>query len=300
MVGSGYINGKTKLLGLIATPISHSLSPAMHNMACQELGLNYAYLAFDAGNQELEEIVKGFKAMDVRGFNVSMPNKTKILPLLDELAPAAKFAGAVNTVVNENGRLIGHLTDGTGYMRALKEAGVSIKGKKMTIFGAGGAATAIAIQAAMDGASEISIFNHKDEFFSRAERNAEIINDSLQHLSCLANVYDLGDEKRLKHEIMNSDLITNATGAGMKPMEQESIVKDTGWLRPEMTVSDIVYNPLKTKMLTMAEGAGCKTVNGLGMMLWQGAEAFEIWTGEKMPVALIRNRIFNQEGSMKA
>lgn len=293
MVDVGYINGKTKLLGLIATPISHSLSPAMHNMACQELGLNYAYLAFDTGNQELEEVVKGFRAMGVRGFNVSMPNKTKILPLLDELAPTAKFAGAVNTVVNENGKLIGHLTDGTGYMRALEEAGVSIKGKKMTIFGAGGAATAIAIQAAMDGAKEISIFNHKDEFFPRAERNAEIINDSLQHLSCLATVYDLDDEERLKHEIMNSDLVTNATGAGMKPREHESLVKDASWFRPEMTVSDIVYNPLKTNMLSMAEEAGCKTVNGLGMMLWQGAEAFEIWTGKKMPVSLIQDRIFN-------
>lgn len=130
MKSVGRINGKTQLIGLLATPIGHSLSPSMHNMAFKKLGLNYAYLAFEVGNDSLEDAIKGLRALNVKGFNVSMPNKTKILPFLDELADSAKFSGAVNTVVNDNGVLVGHSTDGMGYIRNLKEHGVDITGKK--------------------------------------------------------------------------------------------------------------------------------------------------------------------------
>lgn len=292
MTEIGLINGRTKLLGLLATPIGHSLSPAMHNMSLQKLGLNYVYMAFEVGNQELEDVIKGMRALQVRGFNVSMPNKTKILPLLDELSPAAQFAGAVNTVVNENGKLIGHNTDGTGYMQSLKEAGIDIAGKKMTLIGAGGAATAIAIQAALDGAAEISIFNSKDEFYPRAVKNADIINNEIKGINCKAIAYDLEDTERLKAEIAGSHILTNASGVGMKPLENESVIPDASWLRPEMVVSDVVYIPSKTKMLQIAEAAGCKTINGLGMMLWQGAKAFEIWTGQPMPVEYVKTQLF--------
>jgi quinate/shikimate dehydrogenase len=292
MTDLGRIDGRTKLLGLLATPIGHSLSPAMHNMSLRKLGLNYAYMAFEVGNEQLADAVAGMRALNVRGFNVSMPNKTKILPLLDELSPAAKFAGAVNTVVNENGKLIGHITDGTGYMRALKEEGIDVVGKKMTLLGAGGAATAIAIQAALDGVREISIFNRDDEFFARAERNAQIINEEMQNVNCKANVYRLEDEEKLKEEIASSDILTNATGVGMKPLEGESLIKDASWLRSELIVSDVVYIPRKTKLLEIAESAGCKTLNGLGMMLWQGAKAFEIWTGQQMPVDYVKEQLF--------
>ncbi|WP_019241096.1 MULTISPECIES: shikimate dehydrogenase [Bacillus] len=292
MSGSGCINGNTKLLGLLATPIGHSLSPAMHNMSLKKLGLNYVYMAFEVGNKELADVVTGMRALQVRGFNVSMPNKTKILPLLDELTPAARFTGAVNTVVNENGRLIGHNTDGIGYMRALKEAEVDILGKKMTLIGAGGAATAIAIQAALDGINEISIFNSKDDFFNRAEHNARIINEAIPNVQCNAEVYDLEDIDRLKAEIATSDILTNATGVGMKPLEHINLIQDSSWLRPELIVSDIVYIPRKTKMIEMAEQVGCKTINGLGMMLWQGAKAFEIWTGQEMPVEYVKSQMF--------
>lgn len=292
MADLGRIDGRTKLIGLMATPIGHSLSPAMHNMSFRELGLNYVYMAFEVGNDQLEGVVTGMRALNVRGFNVSMPNKTKILPLLDELSPAAKFAGAVNTVVNENGKLIGHITDGTGYMGALKEAGIEVAGKKMTLLGAGGAATAIAIQAALDGVAEISIFNKSDECFERALRNVQIINEEMKEVTCKANVYLLEDLEKLKEEIATSDILANGTGVGMKPLEGESLIPDTSWLRPELIVTDVVYIPRKTKLLEQAESVGCKTLNGLGMMLWQGAKAFEIWTGKEMPVEVVKENLF--------
>lgn len=288
----GRIDGRTKLIGLIATPIGHSLSPAMHNMSFRKLGLNYAYMAFEVGNEQLADVVRGFRALNIRGFNVSMPNKTKILPLLDELSPAAQFAGAVNTVVNENGKLIGHITDGTGFMRGLKEANVAYVGKKMTLMGAGGAATAIAIQAALDGVAEISIFNRDDEFYPRAVKNAHIINEEMKDVKCKANVYRLEDLDKLKEEIANSDILVNGTCVGMKPLEGQSLIPDTSWLRPELVVADVVYIPRKTKLLEQAESVGCKFLNGLGMMLWQGAKAFEIWTGQEMPVEYVKEQLF--------
>ncbi|WP_042348105.1 shikimate dehydrogenase [Bacillus massiliigorillae] len=293
MSDSGRIDGRTKLLGLLATPIGHSLSPAMHNMSLKKLGLNYVYMAFEVGNRELTDVVTGMRALQIRGFNVSMPNKTKILPLLDDLSPAARFAGAVNTVVNEKGKLIGHNTDGIGYMYALKEAGIDVVGKKMTIIGAGGAATAIAIQAALDGVAEISIFNNNDEFFERAVHNARIINEEMKDLQCKATAYTLEDESTFKAEIASSDILTNATGVGMKPLENSCLIPDPTCLRSDLIVSDIVYIPRKTKMLEMAESAGCQTINGLGMMLHQGAKAFEIWTGQKMPVEYVKQQMFS-------
>lgn len=293
----GRIDGKTKLIGLLATPIGHSVSPAIHNTAFRKLGLNYAYLAFEAGHDQLADVVTGMRALNVRGFNVSMPNKTKIIPLLDELSPAAQFANAVNTVVNENGKLIGHITDGTGYMRSLSEAGVDFVGKKVTLLGAGGAATAIAIQAALDGVAEISIFNNNDAFFERAVKNTNIINEQIKDVNGKANVYHLEDLDRLKIEIANSDILINATSVGMKPFDGQSLIPDASWLRPKQFVSDIIYNPRKTKLMEQAESVGCKTSNGLGMVLWQGAKAFEMWTGLEMPVEYVQEQIFSQEAA---
>lgn len=165
------ITGHTELLGLVATPIRHSKSPVMHNAACRALGLDYAYLAFDIQPDQLEDAVKGFKALNVRGWNVSMPYKTTIGQYLDHITPIAKMCGAINTVINDHGVLTGTITDGTGYMTALKDQGIDIIGKKMTIVGAGGAATAIVMQAALDGVKEISIFNIKDASWDRALEN---------------------------------------------------------------------------------------------------------------------------------
>ncbi|MCY8914664.1 shikimate dehydrogenase [Bacillus atrophaeus] len=288
----GRINGKTQLIGLLATPIGHSLSPTMHNLAFKKLGLNYAYLAFEVGNEQLEDVVTGMRALGVRGFNVSMPNKMKIIPYLDQLADSAKFSGAVNTVVNDNGTLTGHSTDGMGYVRNLKEHGVDIAGKKMTLIGSGGAATPIAIQSALEGLAEISIFARNDAFFEKAVENMRIINEDMKDSNCKANVYPLEDQETLRAEIASSDILANGTGVGMKPLEGLSVIEDVSMLRPDLIVSDVVYNPVKSKLLEQAEEAGCKTINGLGMMVWQGAMAFELWTGKEMPVAYINEQMF--------
>lgn len=279
------ITGHTELIGLIATPIRHSKSPTMHNEAFAKLGLDYAYLAFEVGTEELEDAVKGFKALKVRGYNVSMPNKTVIGQYLDHLSPAAELCGAVNTVVNDQGVLTGHITDGIGYMRALKDNNIDVIGKKMTIVGAGGAATAIEIQAALDGVKELAIFNRRDEFWQRAQQNVKNINEKT---NCKATLYDLADTDALRREIETSYIFTNATGVGMKPLENEMILPDASYLRKDLIVSDVVYMPTKTKLLEVAEELGCTYMNGLGMMLYQGAAAFELWTGKEMPIAYMK------------
>ena len=252
------ITGHTELIGLMAYPIRHSSSPAMHNEAFAQLGLDYAYLAFEVTNETLEDAVKGLRALQLKGSNVSMPNKTVVGQYLDELSPAAKLCGAVNTIVNENGKLIGHITDGIGYMASLKDNGIDVIGKKMTIAGAGGAATAIEIQAALDGVKEMSIFNIKDKFWENAEKTIEKIRSNTD---CVVNLYDLDDKDKLKEEI-----------------------PDTSFLRPDLIVTDTVYAPRQTKLLEQAKEAGCKCMNGLGMMLFQGDAAFHLWTGKHMPL----------------
>lgn len=279
------ITGHTELIGLIATPIRHSKSPTMHNEAFAKLGLDYAYLAFEVGTEQLEDAVKGFKALGVRGYNVSMPNKTVIGKYLDKLSPAAELCGAVNTVVNDNGVLTGNITDGIGYMRSLKDKGFDVIGKKMTIVGAGGAATAIEIQAALDGVKEISIFNRKDEFWDRALQNVKNINEKT---NCKATLFDLDDKEALRREIADSYLFANATGVGMKPLEGQMVIPDASYLHPDLIVTDVVYMPTKTKLLEVAEEVGCPCMNGLGMMLYQGAAAFKMWTGEDMPIAYMK------------
>ena len=275
------ITGHTELIGLMAYPIRHSSSPAMQNEAFATLGLDYAYLAFEVDNDTLEDAVKGLKALKLEGSNVSMPNKTVVHKYLDELSPAAKLCGAVNTIVNNDGILVGHITDGIGYMQSLKEEGIDVIGKKMTIVGAGGAATAIEIQAALDGVKEISIFNIRDKFWENAIETVEKIN---KNTSCKATLYDLADLDKLKEEIADSYLFANATGMGMKPLEGQTYIPDKSFFRPDLIVTDVVYSPKETEMLRMAKEVGCKTMNGMGMMLFQGSAAFELWTGKPMPI----------------
>ncbi len=275
------ITGHTELIGLMAYPIRHSSSPAMHNEAFAYLGLDYAYLAFEVDNDTLEDAVKGLRALKMVGSNVSMPNKTVVHKYLDELSPAAELCGAVNTIVNDNGKLIGHITDGIGYMKALKDNDIDVIGKKMTIVGAGGAATAIEVQAALDGVAEMSIFNVRDKFWANAEETVKKINE---RTNCKVTLYDLADLDKLKEEIADSYLFANATGMGMKPLEGQTYIPDKSFFRPDLIVTDVVYAPRETAMLKMAKEVGCKTMNGLGMMLFQGAAAFEMWTGKEMPI----------------
>ncbi len=275
------ITGHTELIGLMAYPIRHSSSPAMQNEAFAALGIDYAYLAFEIDDKEIEDAVKAIRTLKMRGSNVSMPNKTLVGKYLDELSPASKLTGSVNTIVNDNGHLTGYVTDGIGFMSALKDNNIDPIGKKMTIAGCGGAATAIEIQAALDGVAEISIFNIKDQFYANGEETVRKINEQT---NCKATLTDLADTKKLKEEMDSSYIFVNGTGAGMKPLEDVSVVPDKSFFRPDLIVVDVPYSPLCTKMRKMAKEVGCKTMNGLGMMLFQGAAAFELWTGKPMPI----------------
>ena len=285
------ITGHTELIGLMAYPIRHSSSPAMHNEAFAYLGLDYAYLAFEVDNNTLEDAVKGIRALKLVGSNVSMPNKTVVGQYLDKLSPAAELCGAVNTIVNENGVLTGHITDGIGFMQALKDNDIDVIGKKMTIAGAGGAATAIQVQCALDGAREITIFNKNDAFFERTLQTAEKIKKAVPE--CVVNVYDIDDTAKMTEEIQSSDIFANATIVGMKPLDDQSVVKDLSAFRPGLVVADAVYNPEETKLLREAKEAGCTCVGGKGMLLWQGVAAFKLYTGQDMPVDDVKKLFFS-------
>ena len=283
------ITGYTKLTGLLGSPVSHSISPMMHNEAFQQLDLDYVYLAYDVDTEHLKSAVDGLRTRNARGFNLSMPNKNAMCELCDSLSPAAEIIGAVNTVVNDDGHLTGHTTDGSGYMRALREDGHDIMGKKITVLGAGGAATSIFVQAALDGVSEISIFSRRSKFFERAESIIAVLRE---RTDCKINLYDFDNESILRREISESALLVNATSVGMAPNVEQSIITDSSFFHKDLIVSDVIYNPRETKLLKLAREAGCQTQNGLYMLLYQGAEAFKLWTGKEMPVELIKKKYF--------
>ncbi|MDR2023680.1 MAG: shikimate dehydrogenase [Hungatella sp.] len=285
------ISGKTGLLGLIGSPVGHSGSPAMYNYCFEKLGLDYAYLAFDIKVDEVEKAIDAIKTLRMRGCNVTMPCKNEAVKYMDELSPAARIIGAVNTIVNEDGKLIGHITDGQGFVDNLLDHGVEINGKKIIVCGGGGAAAAIQVQCALEGAREISIFNIKDAFFERTLQTAEKIRQ--EKPECIVNVYDIADIEKMREEMAASDILANATIVGMKPMDQESVVKDAAMFRPGLVVVDAVYNPKETKMLREAKAAGCTCIDGQGMLVWQGAEAFKLYTGQEMPVEEVKELFFS-------
>lgn len=284
------ITGHTKLTALLGSPVSHSISPLMHNEAFRQLGLDYVYLCFEVTEDTLPEAVAGLRTCNIRGFNLTMPNKNKIVELLDELSPAAKMIGAVNTVVNDHGRLIGYNTDGTGYMQAARDAGHDLTGKTITVMGAGGAATAICAQAALDGVKKLHIFARPtSRFWERTQQLVHTINSAT---SCQAILHTHGDDAALKESIAESYLLLNATSVGMAPNTEASIITDLSLFRPGLVVSDVIYNPQETLLLRQAKEAGCQTFNGMYMLLYQGAEAFRLWTGTDMPVSLIKEKYF--------
>lgn len=285
------ITGHTQLTGLLGSPVSHSISPLMHNEAFRQLNLDYVYLAFDVNEVTMATAVNGLRALNVRGFNVTMPGKNVMATLCDKLSPAAEITGAVNTVVNNNGVLTGYTTDGIGYMRAVQDAGHDIIGKKMTLLGAGGAATAVLVQAALDGVSEISVFSIRDSFWDRAEKTVAILNE---RTSCKVKLCDFEDESILRKEIHESSILTNGTSVGMSPNTDRSVITDITMFHEDLIVSDIIYNPRETKLLKLAKEAGCQTFNGLYMLLYQGAEAFKLWTGQEMPIDLIKEKYFSE------
>ncbi|MGO5052124.1 shikimate dehydrogenase [Lachnospiraceae bacterium LCP25S3_G4] len=289
------ISGRTGLLALIGTPVGHSGSPAMYNFSFQQLGLDYAYMAFDISIDQVPAALDAMRLFKMRGCNVTMPCKNEVAKHVDELSPAARIIGAVNTIVNEDGKLVGHITDGIGFVRNLKENNIDVGGKKIVVLGAGGAATAIQVQCALDGAKSIAIFNRNDEFFERAQGTAEKLKAEVPE--CEVTVYSLEDAEKLAEEIATADILANATLVGMKPNDGETLV-DKSLLRSNLVVADAVYNPPKTQLILDAEAVGCeKAIGGSGMLLWQGAAAFKLYTGLEMPTA--EYQIFQKEQASK-
>lgn len=277
------ISGHTGLLALIGSPVGHSGSPAMYNYSFARLGLDYAYVAFDIREDEVKDAIAAMKTFKLRGCNVTMPCKTEAAKYMDELSPAARIIGAVNTIVNDNGRLTGHITDGEGFVNNLRDHGVDVRGKKITVAGGGGAATAIQVQCALEGAREITIFR-------RSRDAAERIRAEVPE--CVINVYDIADTAKMTAEIAESDIFVNATSVGMKPDEDQSVVKDVSAFRPGLVVADAVYNPEETRLLREAGEAGATCIGGKGMLLWQGAAAFKLYTGLEMPVSEVKDKFF--------
>ena len=267
------LNAKTRLCGIIGNPVGHSLSPAMHNAAFEKLELNYAYLAFCVEDvEDVEGAVRGVRALGIRGLSVTVPHKVTVMPYLDEIDPVAKSIGAVNTIVNDEGRLKGYNTDWTGFVRSIEEH-VPIKGRRVALLGAGGAARAIAFGLKEKGA-DLTILNRTEELEMAQSLAAEI--------GC-----PFGDLSKAEI-VTGADIVVNATSVGMAPLQDLTVV-DTALLRPEQAVVDIVYNPLETKFLKEAEARGCKTIPGYMMLLLQGVTQFELWTGKTAPVDLMRS-----------
>ena len=286
------LSGHTLMLALIATPIRHSLSPKMYNETYAKLGLDLAYLAFEVGQEQLPDAVKAIRALGIVGGNVSMPNKQAIVPYMDELSPAAKMIGAVNTFVNKDGYLIGHNTDGVGAVRALEAEGVDVKDQVITLAGIGGAGTAIAVQLGLEGAKEVRIFNIKDRAFDAATDIIDTINTETQTKVTLE---DLSNTENFYKSIGESSIYIDATGIGMKPFEDMKLINDPAVIRPDLVILDVVYSPAETQLLKFARENGCqKAFNGLSMMLYQGAAAFKLHTGEDMPVDYIRELLFEK------
>jgi shikimate dehydrogenase len=256
----------------------------MHNAAFNALNLDYVFLAFKVKPTEVENAVNGMRALNIRGLNVTMPHKTPILKFLDRTDLSAQIINSVNTILNRDNKLFGFNTDGVGALKALRENGVELKGRKVLLLGAGGAARAIAYTMAKE-ADELAVLNRSlkpaQELAKLLEKtaNKKIISGSLS-------------PKEIQQNLQDSDVLINATSVGMKPKAEESPVASK-LLRPNLSVMDIVYNPIETKLAKDAKAAGAKVVSGVEMLIYQGAASFEIWTGKSAPVDVMRQAALN-------
>jgi shikimate dehydrogenase len=269
------INGRTKITGLFGYPVEHTLSPAMHNAAFQELGLNHCYVPFLVHPDYLASAVKAITALNLAGVNVTVPHKEKVLPLLDEIHEEASFIGAVNTIVNSEGRLIGYNTDGRGFMQSLSEKSIAIEGKDIIIIGAGGASRAISYYLSQKAKALYLYDIDRDKV-------GKLVSDLKQIRNNVSTAADVSVLERFH-------IIVNATPLGLK--KEDPLPLDTSLLREEQTVCDLIYK--KTPLLEAASKKGCTTIDGLGMLLWQGVFAFELWTGKKPPAEIMRDALMN-------
>lgn len=273
------IGAKTKLIGLLASPSGHSRSPMLHNRAFERLGLDYVYLAFDVKPQQLQAAVEGMRALGAAGFNLSMPNKIAVLPYLDDIDPKAALIGSVNTVVLEKNRWIGYNTDGEGFLKSLEEQGVRVQGRKIVVAGSGGAGMAVIVACLYAGA-QVTVLNRSGKSMDAARR----LKERLEAVYAgRLELLDTENKRNCREALLSSDIYVNATPLGMGEYIEQSPIRESNLLRPQMTVCDLIYEPKRTKMLQMAEEAGCRTLNGERMLFHQAAEAFFLWTGQRMP-----------------
>lgn len=267
------ISGKTKIVGIFGYPIEHSLSPLMHNAAFSALGLDIRYIAFKVSPYDLQDAVRSIRALNLLGVNITIPHKEKVIPLLDIVDEETSFIGAVNTIVNSENILTGYNTDGRGFINSLTEEGISFEGKNILIIGAGGASRAISYYLSEKAAALLLYDIDKP----KAEKLISELSEFRKGVKHLNDIKDAG----------KPDIIINATPLGLKPDGPLPILPDV--ITPDMVICDLIYK--NTRFLQEAKNRGARTLNGAGMLLWQGVLAFELWTGVKPPVDVMRQSL---------
>ncbi|HIE50438.1 MAG TPA: shikimate dehydrogenase [Armatimonadetes bacterium] len=282
------ILGTTQVLGVIGYPVRHSFSPPMHNAALEALDLDFCYVAFEVEPVRLSAAIEGMKALGIVGLNVTIPHKETLLSLVDEIGEEARLIGALNTLYFDGQRLYGDNTDGRGFVASLRAGGEDPQGKQVVVLGAGGSARAVTVALARAGAKEIVLANRTQV---RAERLAEMLNTRLR--PGVARVVQW-QSAQLQYELGRADLIVNTTSVGMHPQEEACPVADLPPLLPEALVYDIIYNPLETVFLRRAMAQGARTMNGVEMLVYQGALSFQLWTGREPPIEVMREALLRE------
>lgn len=278
-----HINGSTEIYGLIGYPVRHTFSPLIHNAAFKTLGINAVYLPFEIRPEALESVMRCVGALGIRGLNITVPYKEKVLKYLDEIDREADLIGAVNTIVVKNGKLKGFNTDGKGFVKSLQdEFGIFPKGKRFFIMGAGGASRAVSFSLALQDAGRIVLVD------DAADKAVALAKSLVRHTACDAIALKK-DSKAMKEMILNSDVFINATPCGMKPHDPKVI--DPDLLHKNLLVYDVIYNPRTTTLLRDARNKGAKTANGIGMLLNQGMLSFSLWTDKKAPVHVMKKAL---------
>ena len=280
----GMISGKTIICGIIGDPIEHTMSPVMHNTAFKTLGLDYAYIPFKVKSLELRKAIEGIRGLNLRGVNVTIPHKVAVMQLLDRIDPMAEKIGAINTIVNDSGILTGYNTDAAGFLQTLREKGIEPAEKMVMLLGAGGAGRSISNILAAEGA-KLVVLNRKQKLAS-VEDLARRLTD---FYGADIKVRELTNEN-LKKAIQDVDIMVNATSLGMRPDDDQTPVP-ADLLHANMTVFDIIYNPRPTRLLREAKAAGARIIDGVEMLVQQGAVSFEKWTGVKAPVDVMRKSV---------
>ncbi len=283
-------SGSTKIVKLIGYPVEHSKSPLMHNAAFQSLGLDFVYVLFAVRAPDLKEAITGLRASDVAGANVTIPYKEEVMRYLDEIASEAELIGAVNTIRNREGKLIGYNTDGQGFITSLLVDGkIKLEGQKVFMMGAGGAGKAIAVKLAERGIERLVV---TDKIGERTEALVGKLRENIPDCAVYAVAVN---SKEFAQTLSESTLLVNATPVGMK--EGDPCVLDPDYLHKDLFIYDVVYNR-ETPLIAEAKKRGIKALDGIGMLLHQGAASFEIWTGKKAPIEVMKNKILEEMGSM--